>query len=541
MPDRPRRTLVSPSFPIRRILPAAIVATLVLGACSDPQPSSPQPPPPQAAQGDEQPGTSPPQAAELLDSTELSATPSADGNPGDNQAGLTREVTLYSGDFPTVAQGNTRSGWAWAVEQWTPNLAQGTLVKGGLPMTTDPSTVVLEPAADAQVQGQRFVGSQDPQALRAMAVGQPVKVWTPMSDTPLAGTLVNAEGAWILSNGDQTTVVDQVVAWQGPVAAGSSSRWEWDVPQAGTPGPWTLNYGFTGAAWQADTVLAVQPGPECALTWATDALIANRSGQDIRAQGLTLVAGTPNHDRDHYPQASYARVGAEMAMAAPMAPPAPTAEGEQYRYTLTGVAELPHGAIARVPLVRPTQAVACQRQYVVGQANLSGPPARPWLGAQGAGEQNLPVQWQLAIDNTAEAGLGMPLPAGRVRVTESGTWAGDARIEHTSVGTSLNLALGQPFDLTAKRTVAAFNVDSDRLGASETVRVVLKNAKAADATIQIHEAFPRWQGWELAASTVQPSQTHAQGAQFDVLVPANSEAVLEYTVHYRWPDLGPQG
>lgn len=533
------------SYPRSHHFPIAILAVLVLSACSNPPPDSPESPPePQAAGADGSlaVGVANAQAPDLLESSSPSEVLD-DAPPETDAQGLTREVTLYSGGFAAVAQGNTRSGWAWAKEEWTPDVSQGSLVRGGLPATTDPTTVVLDAPGDAQAQGQRFVGSQDPQALRSMAVGQPVRVWTAMNDTPQEGVLVNAEGAWILSNGDQTIVVEQVVAWEGPVAAGSASRWEWDVPVAGTPGPWRLNYGFAGAAWQADTVLTIQDTEDCAIEWATDALIANRSGQDIQAQGLTLVAGSPRHDRDHYPQAAYARMemSSDMAAPAPRAPSAPTAEGEQYRYTLQGMANLPNGAIARVPLVRPSQTIACQRQYVVGQSQASGSPARPWLGGGNAGEQDIPVQWRLTMENTPEAGLGMPLPAGRARVMEAGSWAGDARIDHTPIGAPLELGMGKPFDLTAKRTVVSFELDADRLGASETVRVVILNAKNEEATVQIHEAFPRWRNWELTQATVQPTQSHAQGAQFDVLVPANSQAVLDYTVHYRWPDMGPQG
>lgn len=541
--------------------PLALALALGVGTlagCSDPTPAPTTPPPePQApadpadldgpvvpASAQAAPAPTPSPLADVdpqVDPLEASHAPHPPGN-------VAREITLYSGGFAAVARGHTQAGWAWAKEEWAPDLTQPILVRQGLPLTTDPTTVVLEPAAGAQVQGQRMVGGHDPQTLREQAVGKQVQVWAPGLDQPLSGTLINATGpSWILADGDQVISVEQAVAWRGEAQTGGESRWEWDVVGAGQEGLWSLSYGFSGMAWQADTVLTLTADAgQCQVAWQTDALIANYSGKDLQATSVSLVAGDPRHDRDQfqaaYPMRSVGSERMDMAAAAPPAPaPTPMASGEQYRYVLEGMATLPQGAIARTPLVRPSQAVACERQYVVGNPRGPGVPSRPWVGGTGgAGEQDLPVQWQLALANTSESGLGMPLPAGRVRVMEDGSWAGDARLEHTAVGEEMELVMGQPFDLTATRTVVDFSLDADRLGASETVRIALRNAKDENVTIQVHESFPRWRNWELREATVQPSQTHAQGARFDVVAPADSVAVLEYTVHYRWPDMGPQ-
>lgn len=538
---------LSPRTPLAMAL---ALATAGLVACSDPAPTPTTPPPEPLA-----PAALPAETPEASAAGDMAPQDNAypetssqeDMDPLEPDPAMTREITLYSGGFAAAARGQTQSGWAWAKEQWAPDLSQPMLIREGLPLTTDPTTVVLEPAPGAQIQGQRLVGGHDPHAFREQAVGKQVQVWAAGVDEPLTGTLINATGpSWLLADGDQILSVNQVVAWKGHADVGGAARWEWDIMTPGEAGPWTMFYGFSGMAWQADTVLTLAPGGQCQVSWQTDALIANYSGKDLQASSLSLVAGDPRHDRDQLQSVSHSMRGASTEMAymdapAPMAAPAPAASGEQYRYVLTEMTSLPQGAIARTPLVRPGQAVSCERQYVVGNPRSPGIPSRPWTGGTGnAGEKDMPVQWQLAFTNTPESGLGMPLPAGRVRVMEDGSWAGDARLEHTPAGEEMELVMGQPFDLTATRTVVDFSLDEDRLGATETVRIALRNSKAEEVTIQVHEAFPRWRNWELQNATVQPAQTHAQGARFDVMAPADSVAVLEYTVHYRWPDMGPQ-
>lgn len=48
------------------------------------------------------------------------------------------------------------------------------------------------------------------------------------------------------------------------------------------------------------------------------------------------------------------------------------------------------------------------------------------------------------------------------------------------------------------------------------------------------ETLPRWSDWEIIESSVEATKKGANRVEFDVPVPANDEAVLTYTVRYRW-------
>src|SRR5207249_3083614 len=66
------------------------------------------------------------------------------------------------------------------------------------------------------------------------------------------------------------------------------------------------------------------------------------------------------------------------------------------------------------------------------------------------------VRIQLEVRNTAAAGLGVPLPGGRVRFYEADPagalqFTGETQIGHTAEGEKLTLDVGAAFDLAAER------------------------------------------------------------------------------------------
>jgi hypothetical protein len=153
-----------------------------------------------------------------------------------------------------------------------------------------------------------------------------------------------------------------------------------------------------------------------------------------------------------------------------------------------------------------------------------------------SGEQ--PVIASLQFDNRKAGGLGVPLPAGRVRVFDNGDLLGEATMGHTPANAEVELALGTVFDLTAERTREDFQVDRAGRTMEERVSIVVRNAKPEAATVHVLETLPRWSDWEVISSTVPAAKRDAQSAAFALSVPAGGEAKVTYTVRYRWaPDV----
>src|SRR5690606_2060689 len=349
-------------------------------------------------------------------------------------------------------------------------------------------------------------------------------------------TLALSDGRYkVIREFDSLSVLDS----QDLPGAEPQLRWQVQAAQAG-PAGFVFEYPASGLAWRAEYVgrLSRGDGDACRLALAGFAMVANRSGSRFEDAAITLVAGEPNRVPEF--QAKRERTAAA-------APPAPVMEagfagpverraGEYHAYDLPGRTTLADGGIERVPLFEPVQAVACERSYETMPPVPYWPQPRPVIEPgfnNGTGRQ--PVASVVTFQNTAEAGLGRPLPAGRVRMFDGDDFLGESTHPHTPAGQELHMAVGTAFDLTAERERTAFNVDRGGRTMTESFEVRLANASESDVTITVAEPMPRWSDWTIASSTVPAGKRDAQTAEFAVAVPAGGESTLAYTVRYRWP------
>jgi len=192
----------------------------------------------------------------------------------------------------------------------------------------------------------------------------------------------------------------------------------------------------------------------------------------------------------------------------------------------------------RVSLLDAAHDLPFERRYEVGNADLGYRPSRPQVNA-GNDEQVLPVGVTLVFHNDKASGLGLPLPNGRVRVFQQASQGndllGEAWLAHTAAGEKVELALGEAFDLKARRSSSDMALSDDRLSLSETIEVSLSNAKSQAVTINLRETLPRWQDWEITEASQKWNKLNAQAIGFDVQVPAQGSATVRYRVSYRWP------
>ncbi|MFY2764259.1 DUF4139 domain-containing protein [Arenimonas sp. MALMAid1274] len=462
-------------------------------------------------------------------------------------------LTVYSGDYDAVVQSEASPGgpgFALYESMVSFDLATGrTSVRlGQLPAALDASSVRLRPRGQARVDGQRFdfaLAGQD--ELLRRAIGQTVTVEQPVGDTRQThtGVLMATGGGLTLRLPDgRVKVLSSFSSFELsrlPDGMVNEPTLAWDL-QAGSAGrqDFDLAYATAGLAWRAEYQADLSGGVQaCRMDLEGAAMVVNRSGADFGPVALTLVAGEPNRTPVSGPSRVYAREQSDMAFAA--APPAPeaVASGEYHAYRLPGTSMLSQGSVQRVPLLDPARGLACQRRYET-RANFGGwRPPQPMLDPNfnsGTGPQ--PVIASLAFENTKPAGLGVPLPAGRVRVFDGKDLLGEASLPHTAAKSRVELDLGTVFDLVAERTREDFRVDRAGRQMEERVSVLVRNAKSEAAVVRVVEPLPRWSDWEVTASSVPASKRDAQTTTFDLPVPAGGEARLTYTVRYRWaPDV----
>jgi hypothetical protein len=318
----------------------------------------------------------------------------------------------------------------------------------------------------------------------------------------------------------------------------------WDIG-AGRAGrqDFALGYASAGLAWRAEYLATLSgTGSACRMDLEGAAMVVNRAGADFSDVALTLVAGEPRRQPSAGPMLDMIQVSGTRAKAsydAAPAAPAPQASGEYHAYRLPGTSRLPQGSVQRLPLINPARGVPCERRFETRSAQGGWRPPQPIVDANfNAAQGEQPVVASLRFANRKAGGLGIPLPAGRVRVFDGSDLLGEAALGHTPAEATVNLDLGTVFDLTAVRTREAFRVDRSAREMTETLRVTVSSAKGEASTVRVVEGLPRWSDWEIVTSSAPATKLDAQTAAFDLAVPAGGKAQLTYTVRYRWaPDV----
>jgi hypothetical protein len=275
-------------------------------------------------------------------------------------------------------------------------------------------------------------------------------------------------------------------------------------------------------SWSADYVLTVARDDKAADIdgWVT---LINGSGTAFRNAKLQLVAGDLNRVRETISALAEQAMRRDVPAAAPMAE---EAFSDYHLYTLGRKTTINNNETKQVSMLGGT-GIPVQKRYVVnGQAFHYRNPNRP-----GAPIKDL-VQVFYQFRNEQRAGLGMPMPAGVVRVYQSDSnggvhFVGEDRILHTPKDETLNLKIGNAFDVVCERNQIDFQKIAPGTFEVEYA-ITLRNHKATPITIEVNE--PVGGTWTMLRSSHQWTKTAAWATQFIVPVAANAAEDLRFRV-----------
>ncbi len=282
-------------------------------------------------------------------------------------------------------------------------------------------------------------------------------------------------------------------------------------------------------SWSADYVLNVAKDEASGDLngWVT---LVNHSGTAFKNASLQLVAGDLHRDipingRD------FNNVAKSLAVAeAAPAPFAQEAFSEYHLYSLNRRTSVSDQESKQISLLNASR-FPIQKVYVVnGQSYYYRQAAQP-----GAPVKD-PVQVFYKFKNEEKAGLGMPLPAGTIRVYQQDSrggslFAGEDHIDHTPKDEEISLHIGNAFDVVAERKQTDYKRIADRLYEME-YEITLRNHKDAPITVEVNE--PIGGDWEMVNSTYKFTKTAAFAAQFDVPVEKDGTSVLKYRVRAKY-------
>jgi len=283
------------------------------------------------------------------------------------------------------------------------------------------------------------------------------------------------------------------------------------------------SYLARSLAWNADYVLTVARDDKAADLdgWVT---VRNGSGTSFRNASLQLVAGDLNCVRE-----VMAKSMADMARneRAAMAPPMQQESFSDYHlYTLGRKTTVNNNETKQVSMLNATNFSVLKRYVVDGQNFYYRNAQHP-----GAPLKDV-VQVYYQLKNEEKAGLGMPMPAGVVRVYQADSkgglqFVGEDHIDHTPKDETVNLKIGNAFDVVAERKQTDFQRVSSNVYDVE-FEVTLRNHKATPISIEVNE--PIGGTWRMLQSTYTWTKTDAWAAQFKVPVAADGTSVLKYRV-----------
>jgi hypothetical protein len=442
----------------------------------------------------------------------FAAAPSAFAEPVPLRPAGPPELVIYPDDFAYVRDPRKVSLKA----------GENEVVLEGVPQRLDSTSVRLQGAGlDVREQSFRYDLWNGDKVFRRFLGDSIFFRW---QGKPARGVLEGIDGddLFILRR-DSTEVLlmikrSQIQEIEFPARRGSISlatrpslRWRVKAAQAGEKAA-TLSYMTGALGWTTEYTATLEKG-ETSLSLSGWATISNRSGAAYEKARVSLVAGEL-HRSGGTPNKSAMELEAKPEGGAPQ----PGDLFAYHTYPVGDPIDLPAWGSIQVPIVQAGK-VAASRAY-------------RYDGARDGSK----VRAQVVFANERGSGLGVPLPAGRVRVfapDASGAvaLAGEDDIEHTPAGERVKLLCGVAFDLTGERTRVA-HTRTARNVTEDQFEIRLRNAGSAEATVTVAETL--YGTWEITQKSAEFRKKSADDVEFDVSVPAHGERVLAYTVRYTY-------
>ena len=301
---------------------------------------------------------------------------------------------------------------------------------------------------------------------------------------------------------------------------------------------WTLNntgaptqtieasYLTTNIQWKADYVLTVTRDEKNADLdgWVT---LTNNTGASYDNANLQLVAGQINQVTP--PIAMMKSM--EMAQNGLAAPPMTQENFSEYHlYTVTRRTSIHDKESKQIALLNGSN-VPINKTYVV--------EAQPYYfrNPQGIGNPiTEPVMVYYNFKNDQKSSLGMPLPAGTVRVYQADSkgniqFAGEDNIQHTPKDESLRIHVGNAFDVVCERKETDYKKIASNVYELE-YQIALRNHKDEPVTVDVRE--PIGGDWEVENANFPSTKLDATTIGFQVRVAKDAAATLDYRVRVKW-------
>ncbi|MEA2710609.1 MAG: hypothetical protein QOF78_3210 [Phycisphaerales bacterium] len=303
-----------------------------------------------------------------------------------------------------------------------------------------------------------------------------------------------------------------------------------------------VTYQTDGLTWRADYNIVVNKDDTAADVSAWVSLL-NESGASYPNAKLKLVAG--DVQRIQPPQEG---MYAGNMVRQSMAKRADTGFQEKsffeyHLYTLGRPTSVSNNSTKQIELFEPKNDVPVTKTFV-----YYGLPeqVRYWVTPEPNQDRNLGTQSNKKVDiylqikNTEKNGLGLPLPAGRLRVykqdeaDKTNEFIGEDVIQHTPKDEEVLVKLGTAFDIVGERKQTDFTANYEQHVITESFEITVRNHKKEAVKVLVRENLFRWTNWEITKKSQDFEKVDYRTIHFPIEVPAGGEQKVTYTVKYTW-------
>ena len=343
------------------------------------------------------------------------------------------------------------------------------------------------------------------------------------------GTLLAYEGALVIQTNDGIVIVNnpvEVSFEELPEGLITRPTLRWSLI-GGYDGHQDveMSYLTSGLGWNANYVAVVGQNDNVLdlSGWVT---INNNSGTAYHDATLKLVAGEV-----HRVQPQYAPRAAAMEMMAMDGAPGGAGFVEEsffeyHLYTLERPATVLNRQQKQISLLEG-EGIGVDKIFVFD-------PGYAYYGRGDTAEGD--IQVRLRFMNSEDNGLGIPLPAGTLRVYKEDSsgalqFIGEDRIDHTPKDEEIEIFLGNAFDVVGERVVLDRRQLRNDMWEYD-VQVNLRNHKTEDIEVVYWDHV--WGDWTVVTSSHEYLQKDASTVEFVVPVESDGETVLTYTIRREW-------
>ncbi len=280
-----------------------------------------------------------------------------------------------------------------------------------------------------------------------------------------------------------------------------------------------VSYLTSNISWKADYVVVLNEKDTSAdiSGWVT---LNNNSGATYKNAGLKLVAGEVHRVDKRAKRALYAMESESGA---------PSFEEksffEYHIYNLQRKTTIKDKQTKQISLLEAVN-VETYKEFLVYGSTISF--TRPYR------EQNpkQPVNVYIKFKNSEDNNLGIPLPAGIMRLYKkdhesSLQFIGEDKVEHTPKDEEIKLKIGEAFDVVAERAQTDYKKITTNLHESEW-EITVRNHKEEDVIVGIVE--PMSGNWQVISSSHSYNKEGAFKIRFDIEVPKDEEVKVKYRV-----------